>query len=306
MKRVGFFAGALALALLSASAANAQATRTWVSGVGDDVNPCSRTAPCKTFAGAISKTAAGGVINVMDPGSYGAVTITKAITIQNEGFFAGILFTSGINGIIVNAGASDVVVLRGLSFEGLGTGANAIRFLGGLALHVENCDINRGAQKGISFEPAGNSLLFVKDTVLRNFNSGGTGGGILIKPGVAGTANAFLDNVRLERNLFGVRAEDRTNVTITNTQAMRNTNDGFHAISTAGGIVTMNLDHSVATLNVAGGVRSEGANATVRIANMLIAGNANGLVSAASGVIASFGNNNNADNGNPTQNIIPE
>ncbi len=91
---------------------HAQATRTWVSGVGDDANPCSRTAPCKTFAGAISKTAAGGVISVLDPGGFGAVTITKAITIESEGAIGGILVSSA-NGITVNAGKSDVVIACG-------------------------------------------------------------------------------------------------------------------------------------------------------------------------------------------------
>src|ERR1700682_4953716 len=104
--------GAIALALLAVPA-NAQATRTWVSGVGDDANPCSRTAPCKTFAGAISKTQAGGEINVLDPGGFGGVTITKSITISSEGFEAGVL-VSGTNAIIVNAGANDVIILRGL------------------------------------------------------------------------------------------------------------------------------------------------------------------------------------------------
>ena len=93
--------------------AGAQATRTWVSGVGDDANPCSRTAPCKTFAGAISKTAAGGMINVLDPGGFGAVTITKSIMIDGGGILASIL-AAGTNGVIVNAGPNDVVVLRGL------------------------------------------------------------------------------------------------------------------------------------------------------------------------------------------------
>src|SRR3954468_20292992 len=99
------------LALAIPSTAHAQATRTWVSGVGDDANPCSRTAPCKTFAGAISKTAAKGEINVLDPGGFGGVTITKSITISSEGFEAGVL-VSGTNAIIVNAAATDVVVLR--------------------------------------------------------------------------------------------------------------------------------------------------------------------------------------------------
>ena len=123
----------LALAVLADGAANAQATRTWVSGVGDDVNPCSRTAPCKTFAGAISKTAAGGEISVLDPGGFGAVTITKAITINGDGQIAGIL-ASLTNGVIVNAGVNDRVVLRNISINGVGNGINGIRYLAGKSL----------------------------------------------------------------------------------------------------------------------------------------------------------------------------
>src|SRR5450432_3310814 len=124
-----------ALALISANCvamstpANAQATRTWVSGVGDDANPCSRTAPCKTFAGAISKTAAGGEIDALDPSGFGAVTITKAITIAGDGTLASIL-VAGTNGIIVNAGVNDVVLLRNLSLIGIG-GTNGIYFVAG-------------------------------------------------------------------------------------------------------------------------------------------------------------------------------
>src|SRR6202171_3330583 len=119
--------GTIFIPLLLAVPAAAQATRTWVSGVGDDVNPCSRTAPCKTFPGAISKTAAGGEIDVLDPGGFGAVTITKAITIAAEGFEAGVL-VSGTYAIVVNVpNANDVVVLRGLDIEGLGTGLDGIR-----------------------------------------------------------------------------------------------------------------------------------------------------------------------------------
>src|SRR5271156_5684241 len=96
------------------SAAQAQATRTWVSGVGDDANPCSRTAPCKTFAGSISKTAAGGQINCLDPGGFGALTITKAIDIEcAHGGGFGSVVVAGTNGFVVAAGASDVVILRG-------------------------------------------------------------------------------------------------------------------------------------------------------------------------------------------------
>src|SRR5919112_198692 len=119
IRKLAALSAATAFAVMGfAAPASAQATRTWVSGVGDDVNPCSRTAPCKTFAGAISKTAAGGEINALDPGGYGAVTITKSITIDGSGTFASIL-ASGTNGVIVNnAAAPPVVVLRGLSING--------------------------------------------------------------------------------------------------------------------------------------------------------------------------------------------
>jgi hypothetical protein len=122
----------LALLIGTSGSVGAQATRTWVSGVGDDVNPCSRTAPCKTFAGAISKTAAGGEISVLDPAGFGAVTITKAITIDGSsaGEQAGIL-AALVNGIIVNAGVNDVVTLRNLSINGAGNGLDGICNLAG-------------------------------------------------------------------------------------------------------------------------------------------------------------------------------
>src|SRR3954447_10302959 len=132
MRKIALAFTALSLVIcLYAVPAQAQATRTWVSGVGDDANPCSRTAPCKTFAGAISKTASGGEINVLDPGGFGAVTITKPITISSIGFEAGVL-VSGTNGIVINVpNATDFVILRGLDIEGLGTGLSGVTVLTG-------------------------------------------------------------------------------------------------------------------------------------------------------------------------------
>src|SRR5262245_21635944 len=133
----------------------AQATRTWVSGVGDDANPCSRTAPCKTFAGAISKTAASGEINCLDPGGFGAVTITKSIIISCE-YTEGGVVVSGTNGIVVNVASTDIVYLRGLDLQGLGTGLSGVTFIGAGVLRVEHCVIRRfnaGSATGISFTP---------------------------------------------------------------------------------------------------------------------------------------------------------
>src|SRR5438132_3186628 len=112
----------LVLTCLWAGGAQAQASRTWVSGVGDDANPCSRTATCKTFAGAISKTAAGGEIDALDPGGFGAVTITKAITIDGGGGQVASILAAGTNGITVAAGAADIVTLRNIQLNGAGTG----------------------------------------------------------------------------------------------------------------------------------------------------------------------------------------
>ena len=148
MLRFGKIAALAALVLIAGlfyvSPAQAQATRTWVSGVGDDVNPCSRTAPCKTFAGAISKTAAGGEINCLDPGGFGAVTITKSMTIDCHYTEGGVL--AGGNGVIVNVPpATDVVCLRGLDHQRRHpTDRNGIRFISQGALHIEDVAIDLG------------------------------------------------------------------------------------------------------------------------------------------------------------------
>jgi hypothetical protein len=194
--------------LLASAPAHAQATRTWVSGVGDDVNPCSRTAPCKTFAGAISKTAAGGEINCLDPGGFGALTITKAITISCEIGTAGVL-VSGTNGFNVNAGASDAVILRGLDIEGIGTGLVGVKFNTGASLIIQNSIIrNFGGTNGlgIGFNPTGTSTLLVLNTVVtHNGTVANGGGGIQIMPS-GGSASALLNHVTVEKNNVGIAA----------------------------------------------------------------------------------------------------
>src|SRR3569623_1807452 len=148
-------AAAAALACTIATGASAQATRTWVSGVGDDVNPCSRTAPCKTFAGALSKTAAGGEINCLDPAGYGAVTSNKSLTIDCHYTEGGALAAG--NGIVVNAAATDVVYLRGLDIFGVSPPTHGVRIIAGGAVHIEDCVIRRfnlTNSFGVSFQPS--------------------------------------------------------------------------------------------------------------------------------------------------------
>jgi hypothetical protein len=289
---------AVILLLGSVAGAEAQASRTWVSGVGDDANPCSRTAPCKTFAGAISKTAVGGEINALDPAGYGVVTITKSITIDGGGTLASIL-AAGSNGIIVNAGASDVVTIRNVAINGFNTGLNGIRFLGGGALHIERCAIFGFTQRGIDAEPIASSMLFVLDTVLSNND----GGGILIKPGL--NIGGSMDRVRLDGNLYGVRAENNANVTIRDSVAAGNITNGFQAAST-GGWVQINLENSTAVNNAGAGVATSGAAAGVIMSNSTIMSNAQGINTSAGGTIYSFGNNKiiaNGTDGSPTVNL---
>src|SRR5690349_19078201 len=181
---------------LFAAPAQAQATRTWVSGVGDDVNPCSRTAPCKTFAGAISKTASPGEINCLDPGGFGAVTITKSITIDCHEVFASILH-SGVNGVVIAfdsfAATGGSVRLRNLNFNGAGTtlGINSVRILGGAQatnskVSIEDCLMDGNSGRGVSDErtaAATGARLNVKNCTIRNMGGAGIGvsGGSAVK-----------------------------------------------------------------------------------------------------------------------------
>jgi hypothetical protein len=173
---LGVIVGALLLIGLNVAPAQAQATRTWVSGVGDDANPCSRTAPCKTFAGAISKTATGGEINCLDPGGFGGVTITKSIQIicQVE---AGVL-VSGTNGIVVNAPAGSEILLVGLDIEGLSTGLNGVQILAQNTVIIKNCIIKNFTQNGVNSGAAGARVHVMDSLIFSNASAAGAFAGI--------------------------------------------------------------------------------------------------------------------------------
>jgi hypothetical protein len=191
----------IAAMIAAAGIAQAQATRTWVSGVGDDANPCSRTAPYRTFAGAISKTAAAGEINVLDPGGFGALTITKSLTIRSDHIEAGVL-VSGTNGIVVSAGAADTVVLEGLDFEGLGTG------LDGVTILVIRCTIRHFTGNGINMvSSTPGAQLVVKDSFI-GFNSGG----VNVQGNGVGNIATILNTEIAANTHFSVQASGPGNV----------------------------------------------------------------------------------------------
>lgn len=291
----------LVLSLFVMSSASAQATRTWVSGVGDDANPGSRTAPCKTFAGAISKTAAGGEIDCLDPGGFGAVTITKAITIDGGGTFASIL-GSGTNAVIISAGPTDVVTLRNLSINGASTGLNGIRFLSGGALHIENCVIFSFSGKGVDFQPSGASRVFIRNTKIRN----NAGGAVLLQSGAAGSVVATLDSARMHGNSFGVQAAIRTTAVIRNSVISETATNGVFASGNAATPINIFVENTTITGSAARGIRSDGSMTTVRIYNNTIVHNHTGLAVNTGGKIVSFGNNRIAGNtvdGAPTSTV---
>jgi hypothetical protein len=290
MSKARFFVNVLALTVLTlgiSSLANAQATRTWVSGVGDDANPCSRTAPCKTFAGAISKTAAGGEISVLDPGGFGAVTITKAITINGDGTLAAIL-NAGTTGVIVNAGANDIVYLRNISINGAGTGLNGIRYLAGKALHVENCTIygqgnnTAGNGNGILVNLSATGLLFVKDTNIKNCAVSG-----ITAQASAGVAGGLLEHVRIEGEPTGVLIGNNAFVSIRdsvlnfNTTGVSMTGSG----TPTGSFDNCMLNNNVTALNV-------GATGILNLSSSTLESNTTAVASAAPAAnLRSSGNN---------------
>lgn len=285
------------LLLLPVSVCFAQATRTWVSGVGDDANPCSRTAPCKTFAGAISKTAASGVISVLDPGGFGAVTITKSMTIESPENWGGIL-SALTNGVIVNAGVNDTVTLRGLSIHGVGTGTNGVRFLAGAKLVVDNCYIGDTAT-GIDFEPGGVSKLQVINTTINNTSTNA----ILIQAGASGSANASLEKVRLTNGSFGLKVNKGV-VSMKDSVVSNIAQVGAKSfgVSSAAQITIDNTMFS----DSGNGINAQGALALVFFSNSTITGNVTGVSSSNGAALTSFGNNHivgNTVDGNPTSTI---
>ena len=295
-------AAAVAFAVF-ATPASAQATRTWVSGVGDDINPCSRTAPCKTFAGAISKTAAGGEINCLDPGGFGAVSIIKSMTISCPYTEGGAL--AGGNGITVNLPlTTDTVVIRGLDIFGVNPPTHGIRFINRGTLHVEDTVIRRfnaANSFGISFQPSGAGNLFMRNVTITSNGSGATGGGINIQPtGASGNARVLIENSSVLNNANQAIRLDTTGNTSPSGVQVHIEDSRFGG--SANGLVVYtpvgttfagaNVNESTFT-NVFGNVLSvNGSAAVIKIGRSSITNGGTPTVIAGGGSIRSYGDNN--------------
>lgn len=283
------FSAVILFAAFAPATASAQATRTWVSGVGDDANPCSRTAPCKTFAGAISKTAAGGEISVLDPGGFGGVTITKALTINGEGTLAGLLVAGGATGVIINAGVNDRVILRNLAINGIGTGLSGIRFLAGRELLVQDTTISGFTSRGVDVAVPSGTTLTLKNVTISNVPTG------VRVTSVSGSAVAMLDNVSLNALTTGLEAAVNGFVIIRNSSISRNST-GLLASASPANIIA---DQCVLSFNGTG-VNASVAGANIRLSNNHIFVNTAAIAFAGGGVVSTGGGNRVDGNGGGT------
>ena len=289
------------VSIFVAASMSAQATRTWVSGVGDDANPCSRTAPCKTFAGAISKTAAGGEISVLDNGGFGAVTITKAITIDGSAVHASILH-SGTNGVVISLSTltgGNNVILRDLSINGTGgtgaNGLNGVRVIGSNATNVfiEDCDFQR-AQRAVDISPTVSGFkVYMKNVDIRNMSDDA----IESQPSAGQTVMVAMEQVRVRNSsLAGFHSVRGTNASITNSLFQGNV-DGIRIDDSSS---HLRLSESIMSENTGVGLLN-GGTATTTLDGCELAGNGVGLQNNTGGTVFGFGNNAITYNGTDVQ-----
>jgi hypothetical protein len=292
MRRASFVSVCAGLVIGLASPAYAQATRTWVSGVGDDVNPCSRTAPCKTFAGAISKTANGGFINVLDAGGFGAVSIiNKSITIDGEGSHAGVL-ASLTNGIIIN-GAGAKVTLRNLAIESpsvTNLGLVGINVINAGEVHIENVWIGRFSSHAIQFHPSSGAEGFINDVTA----VGNGGSAVSVTNG-----RVSVNRLNAYTNDAGVLVRGTAIATVRDSTAVGGS-VGFGANTVAGAV--LNLENSVSTHNANGILAANGA--TVRVSNSMIVSNVSFGINNGGGGSVVISHSGNVLTGNPTDGVF--
>jgi hypothetical protein len=294
------FGGILAFAL-QVMPAHAQASRTWVSGVGDDANPCSRTAPCKTYAGTISKTAPGGEINCLDPGGFGSVTITKSISIVCDYTEGGVL-AAGVFGFNINAPAGSIITLKGQDVECFGSGTNGVQILGvGVTVHIHksqirNCRNSGGSNgNGILVAPSsGTAKVFVADSYITDNGGTVSNAGLLVRPSGGASAVVSVNRVQFESNTNGIFMDGSGGGGISHVAI----NDSVLAGSSSNGIAVAStgaaFDATVGTTLISGnagvGAAVAGAQGALRLGGNTITQNVTG-VSNSGGTLQSFKNN---------------
>jgi hypothetical protein len=280
--RIAFF---LTCVLLVTSSAFAQASRTWVSGVGDDVNPCSRTAPCKTFAGAISKTATDGEIDVLDPGGFGGVTITKGMRINGLSFNSSVLVANTV-GITVNAPGGKVQ-LSHIQIQGIATGTNGINVVNVGKLTIDHCDIINFNTTGINVNMTTSAQIQVLDTNITNIPGNG-----VLSTTTAGAINLNIDHTSFNNCGTGVHTQANSIATVSNSTLTSNGTalqaDNASVMLATGDTITENTSGIVSLAN----------SSAVRLSHNFIQQNAVGFNVTAPSNIFTAGNNSIQQTGN--------
>ena len=291
MTRSQIASGLFAFSLAACSAAHAQAPRTWVSGVGDDTNPCSRTAPCKTFAGALAKTAAGGEVDALDPGDFGTVTINKAITINGGGGQIASVQASGTTGVLIQAGAADTVTLRNIDIIGTGLTGDGVQITSGGSIHLQNTRISSFEGNGININASAAIRVFVDE-------SSATANGI---NGLTATATGGQAVIAISRSHFesngqnGIYAASGSKFGVSDTTSSGNGAAGFLDDATSS-VSSLNLTRCDATGNIGAGFAATHSG-VVRVANSSVQLNGAAITNATGGNTVSFGNNSTVGTG---------
>jgi hypothetical protein len=286
--------GSLFLFIASlATGASAQATRTWVSGTGSDANPCNRTAPCKTWAGAYGQTAAGGEIDAMDSGAFGSLTIGKSLTVDGGGNFAGTA-ASGTTGFVINAATNDQVTIRNVSLDGAGApkGTIGIRTTAVGSVDIQNVYIFNFAQRAVSIENAAAAQIQIRNCFF--YNNGQTA--VVVQPLISANVQVSIDKTTISKN--GVGAGTAGGIFVTNggrvvvrdSQIDHNTAPGVEAGPNGEALI----DSSDVSFN-SDGVKTSGG--TIRISRSTLAYNSGSAANNTSGTINTYGDNRMAGNG---------
>jgi hypothetical protein len=280
---------------LSTVPAAAQNYRSFVSQEGSDSNNCSITAPCKTFAGAVTQTNAGGEIVVLNSGGYGAVTITKSITISSIGVEGAITTHSAGAGITISAGPSDTVRIRDLTLIGGGVGTVGILVNSAQSVLIQNCSITGFTGDGVSYLPSSgpSNLNIIGMTVADN-----GGNGITIEPGGGSGVTAYITDVGAWGNSIGVLVSGNVHATV----SVGASNNGTGIEATGASAVVM-VTGARASNNTGSGVLSD-SNATMYVDRLQASGNALGWQVTNSGIMKSYGDNE--INGNTTDTAMPK
>jgi hypothetical protein len=286
-------ASALLISLSIAAAASAQATRTWVSGVGVDGNPCSRTAPCKTWAGAYGNTAAGGEIDALDAGAYGTLTIGKSLTIDGGGNFAGTLASGGL-GFLINAATNDQITLRGLSIDGAGApkGTIGIRITAAGDVDIQNTFIFNFSQRAVSIENAAAAQIQIRGCFFHNNDQTA----VVVQPLISANVQVAIDKTTISKNGTtagtggGIFVTNGGHVSVRDSQITQNTAPGVEA----GGTGEAFVDFCDVSMN-SDGVKTSGG--IVRISRSTLTYNSGQAANNTSGTINTYGDNRMAGNG---------